>query len=162
MANNRYRILVKGIVQKDNKFLIVEKWYDDNIVDPYQWEFIDGEAEFGESPDAAVVRIIQEQTGLTSVVDRILYTWTFMIGSECNLGLSYLCLTDMDEDTVVLSEDLNNAKWIEADEIEDYINNKRMIEDLKNAIILKRVHLSIWLTGALCMYRAVQKRKQEG
>ena len=133
MANNRYRILVKGIVQKDNKFLTVEKWYDDNIVDPYQWEFIDGEAEFGESPDAAVVRIIQEQTGLTSVVDRILYTWTFMIGSECNLGLSYLCLTDMDEDTVVLSEDLNNAKWIEADEIEDYINNKRMIEDLKNA-----------------------------
>ena len=133
MANNRYRILVKGIVQKDNNFLIVEKWYDDNIVDPYQWEFIDGEAEFGESPDAAVVRIIQEQTGLTSVVDRILYTWTFMIGSECNLGLSYLCLTDMDEDTVVLSEDLNNAKWIEADEIEDYINNKRMIEDLKNA-----------------------------
>ena len=133
MANNRYRILVKGIVQKDNKFLIVEKWYDDNIVDPYQWEFIDGEAEFGESPDAAVVRIIQEQTGLTSVVDRILYTWTFMIGSECNLGLSYLCLTDMDEDTVVLSEDLNNAKWIEADEIEDYINHKRMIEDLKNA-----------------------------
>lgn len=133
MANNRYRILVKGIVQKDNKFLIVRKRYDDNIVDPYQWEFIDGEAEFGESPDAAVVRIIQEQTGLTSVVDRILYTWTFMIGSECNLGLSYLCLTDMDEDTVVLSEDLNNAKWIEADEIEDYINNKRMIEDLKNA-----------------------------
>mgnify|MGYP005909802873 FL=1 len=133
MANDRYRILVKGIVQKDNKFLIVEKWYDDNIVDPYQWEFVDGEAEFGESPDAAVVRIIQEQTGLTSVVDRILYTWTFMIGSECNLGLSYLCLTDMDEDTVVLSEDLNNAKWIEADEIEDYINNKRMIEDLKNA-----------------------------
>lgn len=133
MANNRYRILVKGIVQKDNKFLIVEKWYDDNIVDPYQWEFVDGEAEFGESPDVAVVRIIQEQTGLTSVVDRILYTWTFMIGSECNLGLSYLCLTDMDEDTVVLSEDLNNAKWIEADEIEDYINNKRMIEDLKNA-----------------------------
>lgn len=133
MANNRYRILVKGIVQKDNKFLIVEKWYDDNIVDPYQWEFVDGETEFGESPDAAVVRIIQEQTGLTSVVDRILYTWTFMIGSECNLGLSYLCLTDMDEDTVVLSEDLNNAKWIEADEIEDYINNKRMIEDLKNA-----------------------------
>ena len=133
MANNRYRILVKGIVQKDNKFLIVEKWYDDNIVDPYQWEFVDGEAEFGESPDAAVVRIIQEQTGLTSVVDRILYTWAFMIGSECNLGLSYLCLTDMDEDTVVLSEDLNNAKWIEADEIEDYINNRRMIEDLKNA-----------------------------
>lgn len=132
---NKYRILVKGIVQKDNRYLIVEKWYDDNIVSPYQWEFIDGEAEFGELPDSAVVRIIQEQTGLTSVVDRILYTWTFMIGSECNLGLAYLCLTDMDEDSVILSEDLNDAKWIDADEFSDYIHNKRMLEDLEAAEI---------------------------
>ena len=51
---NKYRILVKGIVQRDNKYLAVEKWYDDNIMEPYQWEFIDGEAEFGESPDKAV------------------------------------------------------------------------------------------------------------
>ena len=50
---NKYRILVKGIVQKGNRYLTVEKWYDDNIVEPYQWEFIDGEAEFGESPDKA-------------------------------------------------------------------------------------------------------------
>ena len=45
---NAYRILVKGIVKKDDRYLIVEKWYDDNIMDPYQWEFLDGEAEFGE------------------------------------------------------------------------------------------------------------------
>ena len=57
---NKYRILVKGIVQRDNKYLAVEKWYDDNIMEPYQWEFIDGEAEFGESPDKAVVRTIQD------------------------------------------------------------------------------------------------------
>lgn len=135
MGNNRYRILVKGIVQKGNKFLTVEKWYDDNIIEPYQWEFIDGEAEFGESPDVAVARVIQEQTGLTVVVDRILYTWTFMIGSECNLGLSYLCITDMDEDSVILSEDLHDAKWISAEEFDEYINNKRMLEDLEKAEI---------------------------
>ena len=74
---NAYRILVKGIVKKDDRYLIVEKWYDDNIMDPYQWEFLDGEAEFGESPDVAVVRMIQEQTGLTAEIDRILYTWTW-------------------------------------------------------------------------------------
>ena len=135
MGNNRYRILVKGIVQKANNYLTVEKWYDDNIIEPYQWEFIDGEAEFGESPDAAVVRVIQEQTGLSVVVDRILYTRTVMIGSECNLGLSYLCITDMDEDSVILSEDLHDAKWISADEFDEYINNKRMLEDLEKAEI---------------------------
>lgn len=135
MSNNRYRILVKGIVRRGNEFLTVQKWYDDNIVEPYQWEFVDGEAEFSESPDAAVIRVIQEQTGLTAVVDRILYTWTFMIGSECNLGIAYLCLTDMEEDEVILSEELNDAKWIEADQFDEYINNKKMLEDLEKAEI---------------------------
>lgn len=131
----RYRILVKGIVKRDDKYLIVEKWYDDNIIEPYQWEFVDGEAEFGESPDAAVVRVVQEQTGLITVVDRVLYTWTFMIGSECNLGLTYLCLTDMDEDGVQLSEELRDAKWIAPSEFDEWINNKRMLEDLEQAEI---------------------------
>lgn len=133
---NSYRILVKGIVKRDDKYLIVEKWYDDNIIDPYQWEFLDGEAEFGESPDAAVIRLIQEQTGLTAEVDRILYTWTFMVGSVCNLGLAYLCYTDMDEDSVLLSEDLNNSRWITADEFEEYITNKRMLQDLQQAELI--------------------------
>ena len=54
-----------------------------------------------------------------------------MIGNECNLGLAYLCLTDMDED----SEELHEAKWIEAEEFSEYINNKRMLEDLEAAEI---------------------------
>lgn len=128
----RYRILVKGIVKRDDRYLIVEKWYDDNIIEPYQWEFVDGEAEFGESPDAAVVRIVQEQTGLITVVDHVLYTWTFMIGSECNLGLAYLCLTDMEEDGVQLSEDLRDAKWILPSDFGEWINNSKMLEDLEN------------------------------
>lgn len=135
MNSNRYRILVKGIVQKDNKYLIVEKWYDDNIIDPYQWEFIDGELDFGESPDTAVVRTVQEQTGVNVVVDRVIYTWTFMIGSECNLGLAYLCYADSDESDVILSEDLHDAKWIEADEFSKYIQNKRTLDDLEKAEI---------------------------
>lgn len=131
----KYRILVKGIVQKDNKYLVVEKWYDDNIANPYQWEFVDGEAEFGESPDAAVVRIIQEHTGLNVIIDHILYTWTFMIGNECNLGIAYLCLTEQEHEDVILSEDLRDAKWLESDEFDEYIHNRRILDDLENAEI---------------------------
>ena len=130
---NAYRILVKGIVEKDGKYLLVEKWYDDNIVDPYQWEFLDGEAEFGESPDAAVVRLVQETTRLTAEVDRILYTWTFMLGSVCCLGLAYLCYTEMDESDVRLSEELNDSRWVTADELPEYITNQRMLADLQKA-----------------------------
>ena len=56
-----------------------------------------------------------------------------MIGSECNLGLAYLCLTEQDEEDVILSEDLNDAKWIEAVDFEEYIHNKRMLDDLEKA-----------------------------
>ena len=130
---NAYRILVKGIVKRDDKYLIIEKWYDDNIMDPYQWEFLDGEAEFGESPDVAVIRMIQEQTGLTAEVDRILYTWTFMVGSVCSLGLTYLCYTDMEEDDVQLSEDHHDCRWVSADEFGEFISNQRMLEDIEKA-----------------------------
>ena len=130
---NAYRILVKGIVKRDDKYLIIEKWYDDNIMDPYQWEFLDGEAEFGESPDVAVIRMIQEQTGLTAEVDRSLYTWTFMVGSVCSLGLTYLCYTDMEEDDVQLSEDLHDCRWVSADEFGEFISNQRMLEDIEKA-----------------------------
>ena len=127
----RYRILVKGIVKKDNKFLVVQKWFDDNISDPYIWEFIDAESEFWESPDIAVIRAINEQTVITAIVDRILYTWTFVLGTECSLGLAYLCLTD--EDDVILSEELNGAEWIEGMDFDKYIHNKSMLEDLEKA-----------------------------
>jgi 8-oxo-dGTP pyrophosphatase MutT (NUDIX family) len=128
-----YRILVKGIVKREEDYLIVEKWYDDNIITPYQWEFLDGEADFGESPDAAVVRLIQEQTGLTAEVDRVLYTWTFMVGSVCNLGLTYLCYTDMEREDVQLSEELHGSRWVTADEFDSFITNQRMLEDLERA-----------------------------
>ena len=49
----KYGIKIKSIVKCNDKFLIVERWYDDRIEEPYQWEFLDGEAEFGESPDVA-------------------------------------------------------------------------------------------------------------
>lgn len=124
----KYRILVKGIVQHDNQFLVVERWYDDRIFDPYQWEFIDGELEFGEVPDKAVLRVIQEKTGLTAAIDGILYTWGFTAGEICTLGIAYLCVSEQDE--VMLSEDYRDYKWITKNEISDYITNKAVLEDI--------------------------------
>lgn len=127
----RYRILVKGIIEYDNKYLIVKKWYDDRISEPYQWEFIDGELEFGEKPEQSVVRIIENSTGIHADIERILYTWTLMIGETCNIGIAYLCMADTD--SVLLSEDLNESKWIDKDEFGKYIENPLVIEDVENA-----------------------------
>lgn len=128
----KYRIMVKGIVQNMDKYLIVERWYDDNISNPYQWEFVDGPIQFGESPDAAVIRTVFEQTGLAVDIDHILYTWTYMVGAVCHVGIAYLCLTGAQQDSVLISEPLHDYQWITQDEFDRFIDNKRVLEDLAN------------------------------
>jgi nucleoside triphosphatase len=125
---DKYRIIVKGIVKSLDKYLIIEKWFDDRIMDPYQWGFIDGEVKFGESPDRAVIRIINEETGLCAQIDRILYTWSFMTGNTYTIGISYLCLAGMEG--VVLSEELHDYKWVTKDEFEKYIENQDVLDDI--------------------------------
>lgn len=128
----KYKILVKGIVQHDDKYLLVKRWYDDRIEDPYQWEFLDGQVIFGESPDKAVVRIVADKTGIDAYIDRIMYTWSFMMGDVCNIGLSYLLETAHEE--VVLSEDLIEYKWVTKDEIKQYITNPSVLKDIEKSL----------------------------
>jgi 8-oxo-dGTP pyrophosphatase MutT (NUDIX family) len=127
---NKYRILIKGVVQYEDKYLVVRRWYDDRISEPYQWEFIDGVIEFGEEPDKAVLRSIFEQTGLSATIDRILYTWSFMTGDVFNIGISYLCRASIDD--IILSEDLVDSRWIMKFEMENYIDN-RILQDIEQA-----------------------------
>lgn len=124
----KYRIVVKGIVHFEDKYLLVKRWYDDRITDPYQWEFIDGKIEFGEEPDKAVIRLIQEKTGLKTVIDRIAYTWSYMVGDIHHVGISYECMALTDE--VVLCEELNDYCFVEKEEFRQYITNPKLMGDI--------------------------------
>ena len=127
----KFRILIKGIVRHDGKYLVVERWYDDRIFEPYQWEFIDGEMEFGETPDKALERLVAEKTGLHVVPDKILYTWGFTAGQTCTAGIAYLCEAASDE--VIISEDLHGYRWIVREEISQVITNPSVVQDVENA-----------------------------
>lgn len=131
---NKYAIMVKGIVRYEDKYLLVQRWYDDRIEDPYQWEFVDGKIEFGEAPDKAVIRLIREQTGLEPIIDRIAYTWSYMVGDVHHIGISYECMTL--EDEVILSEELHDFRFVSKEEFGDYITNEKLLDDLKHAFEL--------------------------
>lgn len=124
---NKYRILVKGIVTCGDKYLVVRKWYDDRVAEPFQWEFIDGTIEFTEAPEKAVLRHIFDQTGLSVTIDRLLYTWSFMTGDIHNIGISYLCVATLDN--VFLSEELVDYRWIKREEFASYLD-KKVLEDI--------------------------------
>lgn len=130
---DKYSIKVKGIVKFSDQYLILEHWYDDRIEEPYQWEFIDGAIEFGEVPDKAVIRVIKEATGLDTMIDKILYTWSYMLGDECNIGISYLCIATSDE--IQLSEDYTAFRWVTKNEMGNYVHNRKLLEDIERAEI---------------------------
>ena len=129
-------IKVKGIVKHQDKYLVVKQWYDDRILDPYRWQFIDGHIEFAEDPAKAVVRLIKEQTGIDAVMDRTLYTWSFTLGDTFVVGICYECLALHTETT--LSEDFQDLAWIREEEFYTYIDNKDMLHDLENSNFVRK------------------------
>lgn len=127
----KFRVIVKGIVRYNDKYLAVERWYNDNIAEPYQWEFIDGEMEFGETPEKAVERLVSEMTGIPAKVDRPLYTWGFTAGEICTTGIAFLCVAPSDE--VFLSEELSDSRWVLKEELEYVISKQAVVKDIMKA-----------------------------
>lgn len=125
---SRLEVKLKGIVEYDGKYLLVQKWYDDNIVNPYKWEFVDNLLIHGLKPDEYVVENIEVSTGLGVTVDRLLYTWTYKIGDTHYLGLAFLCHAQ--EDIIILSDEYSNSVWVEPEKLQFYIEDTVMLQDL--------------------------------
>lgn len=127
----KHRILVKCVVNYGREYLLLKKWYDDRIDDPFQWEFAEGEVEFGESPERAAERIVAETSGLTAEAAKPLYTWQYTLGDVSNIGICYL-LYAHDMDTVI-SEEYTEAAWVDRFGFAEYIQNKKLLNDIERA-----------------------------
>ena len=122
---------VKGIVKKDGKYLVLKRWMNDRIPDPFMWEFIDGEVNHGESPDDAILRLTSELLGVEGQIERIVYTWSNMLGDTQCIGIAYLLSIREDESHFVLTEDFGEWEWIARDQFNAYIENTYVLDDLK-------------------------------
>ena len=129
----KHRIVVKCVVNYGSEYLLLKKWYDDRIDNPFQWEFPDGEVEFGESPERAAERMVTETTGLTTEAARPLYTWQYTLSDVSNIGICYL-LYAHDMETVI-SEEYAEAVWVDRFSFADYIENKNLLKDIERAAL---------------------------
>lgn len=128
-------IKIKGIIKKDDRYLVLKRWVDDRIPDPFVWEFIDGQLEHGESPDEGVLRQIREQIGVEGTIEKIEYTWSQMLGDTQCVGIAYLCSIEAEDDSFEMSEEYGGFEWIKREEFPYYIENRYVLNDLEKAVL---------------------------
>lgn len=134
----RIFLRVKGIIKKEDRYLVLKRWMDDRIPDPFVWEFVDGEVAFSEAPDDAMHRCISEMLGVDGRIERIAYTWSQMLGDTQCIGIAYICCLDEVDENISLPEEFGGFEWITEQEIPYYIENSYVLKDLEKAKMIDR------------------------
>lgn len=99
---------VKGIVQYDNRILIVQRAAADS--GGGTWECPGGKIDFGEQPEDSLKREIEEETELAVTVDRIAYASSLMTHPDRQvILLVYFCTAT--NDAVELSDEHDDYLW---------------------------------------------------
>ena len=131
---SKFRVKLKAVLRCGDEFLIVNKWYNDNIENHYQWEFLDMDLMPEESAQEQCLNYIQECTGIHAEITSIPYTWSYKLGDNNCLGIVFLC--DTTDQMVFMGEDIVDYKWVTAKNLSKYITKKMVLEDLKKAGII--------------------------
>ena len=131
---NSLFVHIKAVIQQGDQYLVLRHWVDDRIIDPYSWEFVDTDLEPGESPEQAALRAVLDNTGIEGQVIRVLYTWSNMLGERQCVGIAFLVRLEEEEPTIQIGEEYCGYEWISLDELNDYIDNPHVVEDLHKAL----------------------------
>lgn len=102
-------VAVKSLLLHNRRALIMHRSNADRYGGGI-WEFPGGKLEFGEGLQQAILREIQEETGLAATVQRLLYAASFQTGPARQIIiLNYLCHTAQND--VVLSSEHQAFRW---------------------------------------------------
>lgn len=83
--SQRFPVSIKGIVYHNGRIVLLKNERD-------EWELPGGKLELGETPEACVVREIEEELGLVVMIGPLLDSWVYHIFEGANvLILTYGC-----------------------------------------------------------------------
>lgn len=98
MSENRNRqiTVIVGLVVKDGKILMVKRNEPEAKGAHLKWEIPGGKVEFNESPQEAIVREVEEETGVKTKVKKMipeafLQYWDYPWGVQQTLLFAYEC-----------------------------------------------------------------------
>lgn len=132
-------VAVKGVLVHGARILMIRRCLSARVGAGI-WELPGGKLEFGEHLEEALVREIQEETGLNASVDRLLYAVDFLTSPTRHVVLlAYLCHADSDQ--VVLSEEHIDYRWADIAQLEQLLD-KDILADLKRYDVLRQAGIT--------------------
>lgn len=130
---------MKGMILYNNKVLILKRALETNFGGG-NWEFPGGKLEFGEELTEGLKREIQEETGLTVEVKKILFATSFRIHEHKQvIIMNYLCKSNTSK--VKLSHEHTDYMWADKKELLVYLD-KRILKDINENHILKQINIA--------------------
>lgn len=118
---NKQITVIVGLVIRNGKILLVKR-HEPEVVDAHlKWEYPGGKVEFAETPEQAIIREVQEETGVIVKVKRLLpcvYThyWEYNSGTQQTLLFGYEC-EYVGESERVADHHVSTVKWFPLSEL---------------------------------------------
>jgi len=106
---------VAVIVNNDNKILLLKRADEENIWMPNKWALVGGGIEKGETPQKAVEREIQEETGLE--IKKFVKSFTIQRNPD-SIEHIFSCRYNGDPTDIELNEENTNYGWYGVNEME--------------------------------------------
>jgi 8-oxo-dGTP diphosphatase len=108
--------VVAAIIQRDGRILIGQR--KDLGHHPLKWEFPGGKVEPGETPEAALIRELQEELGLHARIDRELMRYEYQYPGRSRILLIFYRVVDFEGEPQNL--DFDQIRWERPERLRDY------------------------------------------
>ena len=108
--------VVAAIIQRHGRILIGQR--KDLGHHPLKWEFPGGKVEPGETPDAALIRELQEELGIHARIDRELMRYEYQYPGRSRILLIFYRVVDFDGEPRNL--DFDQIRWEQAELLRNY------------------------------------------
>ena len=126
-------VATKSLILFNGKTLIIQHSRDAGGGEG-DWEIAGGGLKFGEDLLEGLKREIQEETGLTVRVDKLLYAMTGMVNPQRQIvGLTYLSYADTDN--VTLSHEHTNFLWATRKQLIELLNKPILNDFIKHSVL---------------------------
>jgi mutator protein MutT len=134
---NKQITVFSGCLIQDGKVLLVQRDEEECKDAHMKWEFPGGKVDFGETPEQAIVREFEEETGYRVKVEKLLpYVatnyWDYAWGRQQTLCFVFVC-NFIKEVTHKKDHHVNKIKWFSFDEVAGLSSLPGTVEILKMA-----------------------------